>query len=454
MDPTTVGVIGLVLLIIVLFSRMPVGFVMALLGFLGYCYLRTPEAGMRLMVKDIFGIFGSYDLTVVPLFILMGQIAFHAGISRRLYDTAYTFLGHLPGGLAMATIGACAGFAAICGSTNAAAATMATVALPEMKRYKYSPELATGTVAAGGSLGILIPPSVIFIVYGIMTQQSIGKLFAAGILPGILLSVLFIVTIYIRVRLKPALGPPGPKTSFKEKVQSLTGVIEMLLIFILVMGGLFLGFFTPTEAGAAGAGITLLLAVGRRQLNWDDFLKAIWESVRISCMVLVIVAGATVFGHFLAITRIPFRLADWVAGLPFPPWAIMGVICCIYLIGGCFMDSLAMILLTIPIFYPVALKLGYDPIWFGVIIVLITEMGVITPPVGVNVYVVSGVAKDVPLEVIFKGILPLLGALIVCNIILIIFPQVALLLPEVIDLWGGVLREQMYIVWNAIAGIL
>jgi tripartite ATP-independent transporter DctM subunit len=430
MDPTTVGVIGLVVLVIALFSRMPVGFVMALIGFLGFSYLVSLEGGLRLFAKDIFVIFGSYSLTVIPLFILMGQIAFHAGISRRLYDSAYTFLGHFPGGLAMATIGACAGFAAICGSTNAAAATMATVALPEMKRYKYSMELATGSVAAGGSLGILIPPSVIFIVYGIMTEQSIGKLFAAGILPGILLSILFILTIYIRVRIKPVLGPPGPKTSLREKLQSLSGVIEMLLIFGLVMGGLFKGFFTPTEAGAAGAFITLMLAVGRRHISWEKFLVAIWESVRISCMVLVIVAGATVFGHFLAVTRIPYILADWVAGLPLPPWAIMGLIVSIYLIGGCFMDSLAMILLTIPIFYPVAVNLGYDPIWFGVIIVLITEMGVITPPVGVNVYVVSGVAKDVPLEVIFKGILPLLGALIVCNIILIIFPQIALFLPS------------------------
>jgi C4-dicarboxylate transporter DctM subunit len=430
MDPLTTGLIGLAILVILLFSRMPVGFVMALVGFLGFSYLVSLEGGLRIFAKDVFDIFGSYSLTVVPLFIFMGQIAFYAGISRRLYDSAYTFLGHFPGGLAMATIGACAGFAAICGSTNAAAATMASVALPEMRRYKYSPELATGTVAAGGSLGILIPPSVIFIVYGIMTEQSIGKLFLAGILPGILLSTLFILTIYIRVRLSPEMGPPGPKTSLGEKVRSLAGVIEMLLIFALVMGGLFFGFFTPTEAGAAGAFITLMLALVRRQLSWGGFLTALWESVRISCMVLVIVAGATVFGHFLAVTRIPYNLATWVAGLPLPAWAIMGVIVFIYLIGGCFMDALGMIMLTIPIFYPVAVTLGYDPIWFGVIIVLITEMGVITPPVGVNVYVVSGVAKDIPLEVIFRGILPLLGALILCNIILIIFPQIALFLPS------------------------
>jgi len=430
MDPTTVGLIGLVILIAVLFSRMPVGFGMALVGFVGFSYLVSLEAALRLLAKDFFATFSSYSLTVVPLFILMGQIAFHAGISRRLYDSAYTFLGSFPGGLAMATIGACAGFAAICGSTNAAAATMATVALPEMKRYGYNMELATGTVAAGGSLGILIPPSVIFIIYGIMTEQSIGKLFAAGILPGILLSMLFIFTIYARVRLKPTLGPPGPKTNLGEKARSLTGLLEMFLIFGLVMGGLFKGFFTPTEAGAAGAFITLMIAVGRREIRWEQFLMAIKESVRISCMIMVIVAGATVFGHFLAVTRIPYLTADWVAGLPLPPWAVMGVIIFIYLLGGCFMDSLAMILLTIPIFYPIAVNLGYDPIWFGVIIVLITEMGVITPPVGVNVYVVSGVAKDVPLEVIFKGILPLLGALIVCAIVLIIAPNIALFLPS------------------------
>jgi len=430
MSPTTVGLIGLGLLIIVLFSRMPVGFVMAIVGFTGFIYLVSFDAGIRLLAQDFFATFGSYNLSVVPLFIFMGQIAFHAGINRRLYDATYKFLGHFPGGLAMATIGACAGFSAICGSTNATAATMATIALPEMRRHNYSPELATGVVAAGGSLGILIPPSVIFIIYGIMTEQSIGKLFAAGILPGLLLAILFIATIYIQVRINPALGPVGPRTSVREKVRSLSGIIEMILIFALVMGGLFMGFFTPTEAGAAGAFITLMLAIVRGRIGWKQFWTAVLESVQTACMIMVIVAGATILGHFLAVTRIPYILATWVAGLPFPAWAVMGVIVLIYLLGGCFMDALGMILLTIPIFYPVAIELGYDPIWFGVVIVLITEMGVITPPVGINVYVVSGVAKDIPLETIFKGIFPLLVALIVCNIILIIFPQIALFLPN------------------------
>jgi C4-dicarboxylate transporter, DctM subunit len=429
MEPTTVGLIGLAVLVIVLFSRMPVGFVMALVGVVGFSYAVTWNAGLRMLAKDFYSIFGSYSLTVVPLFILMGQITFHAGISRRLFDTAYRFIGHLPGGLAMATVAACAGFAAICGSTNAAAATMASVALPEMKRYKYSMVLGTGTVAAGGSLGILIPPSVIFIVYGILTQQSIGKLFVAGILPGILLSIFFIAAIYIWVKITPAIAPRGEKATFREKMASLKGVVETLLLFALVMGGLFLGFFTPTEAGAIGAGGAIILGLATRRLSLNGLIQALMESTRISCMVMVIVAGATMFGHFLAITRIPYILATWVSELALPHGAIMTFIIFLYLVGGCFIDALALILLTIPIFYPVVIDMGYNPIWFGVIIVIVTQMGVITPPVGVNVYVVSGVVRDVPLEAIFKGALPFLFALILLSLLLIPFPQIALFLP-------------------------
>lgn len=330
----------------------------------------------------------------------------------------------------MATVGACAGFSAISGSTNATAATMATVTLPEMKRYKYDLGLATGTVAAAGSLGILIPPSVVFIVYGILTEQSIGKLFAAGIFPGILLSILFLMVIYLRVLKNPNLAPPGPNTSLKEKLTSFAGILETLIIFSMVMGGIFFGIFTPTEAAAAGAFLTLLLAIIRRQITWDGFVQSIASTTRISCMVMVIVAGAVLFGHFMAVTRVPYDLANWVSNLPLPKHAIMGVIILVYLFGGCFMDALAMIMLTVPIFFPVAQTLGFDPIWFGVVIVLITEMGVITPPVGVNVYVVYGVAKDVPLEVIFRGVLPMLIALLACNLILLIFPEIALFLPN------------------------
>ncbi len=402
---------------------------MAAIGFIGFGYLVSFDAAMNLLAVDLFEVFGSYNLTVIPLFILMGQIAFHSGISSRLFNTAYKFIGHWPGGVAIATIGACTGFSAISGSTNATAATMAAVALPEMRKYHYNDKLATGVVAAGGSMGILIPPSVIFILYGIMTEQSIGKLFMAGIIPGLLLTILFIIAVVIWTKANPALAPKGPRTSLKEKARSLFGLIETIILFIIVMGGLFLGFFTPTEAGAIGAFGALVIAMARRNLPLNRFRQALYETTRISCMILVIVAGATIFGHFLAVTRIPFDIANWIVGFDLPSWAIMGLIIMVYLIGGCFIDALALIMLTVPIFYPVVNTLGYDPMWFGVIIVLITQIGVITPPVGINVYVVSGVAHDVPLHVIFKGVFPFLIALILGSLVLIPFPQIALFLP-------------------------
>lgn len=432
MSPTIIGLIGLFLLFTLIFTRMPVGFLMGMLGLAGFAWIVSPEAGFSMVAKDIFSIFSSYNLTVVPLFIFMGQIAFHSGISRRLFDTAYAWIGHLPGGLAIATIGACAGFSAICGSTNATAATMAAVTLPEMKRFNYKPSLATGVVAAGGSLGILIPPSVIFIVYGILTEQSIGKLFIAGIVPGILLTLFFVAAILIWTRLNPELGPRGPKTTLKEKIRSLGGVLETLALFVMVMSGLFAGIFTPTEAGGIGAAGTLLLSLITRTLNWKGFTDALMETTRISCMIMVIVAGATIFGHFLAVSRIPFDIASWIAHFDLHPWLIMLLIIAVYIAGGCFIDSLALIMLTIPIFYPVITHLGFDPIWFGVIVVLITQIGVITPPVGINVYVVSGVARDVPLEVIFRGVVPLLIALIALTLILIPFPQIVLFLPSLL----------------------
>jgi len=429
MTPTITGLLGIVLLLVVIFLRMPVGFAMAIVGFLGFGSLISFDAAMNLIAKDVFSVFGSYNLSVIPLFVLMGQVAFHAGISRRLFNAAYKWIGHLPGGLAIATVGACAGFAAICGSTNATAATMASATLPEMKRYHYHPEIATGVVAAGGSLGILIPPSIIFIVYGIMTEQSIGKLFMAGFLPGLLLATLFIVAIVIWTTLRPDIGPPGPRTTLSEKMTSLWGVTETLALFIMIMGGLFFGIFTPTEAGAVGAFGTVLLAVARRTIPWKGFTTSLLETTRLSCMILVIVAGATIFSHFLAVTRIPFDIATWITGLNVPRSVVMLMIILVYLVGGCFIDALALIMLTVPIFYPVIQTLGYDPIWFGVIIVLVTQIGVITPPVGINVYIVSGVARDVPLHVIFKGVMPLLLALVIGTLALIPFPQIALFLP-------------------------
>ncbi len=429
MTPTLIGITGILILVALIFLETPVGFAMAIVGLGGFGYIINFDASLNMLAKDLFQVFGSYNLTVIPLFILMGQVAFHAGISSRLFHAAYKFMGHWPGGLAIATIGACAGFSAICGSTNATAATMASVTYPEMKKYGYKDNLSTGVIAAGGSLGILIPPSVIFIIYGIMTEQSIGKLFMAGILPGILLTVLFILSIIIWVTLNPELAPKGPASSLKEKIQSLYGLIETLVLFIMVMGGLFFGLFTPTEAGAVGAFGTIVISLIRRQIGFSDIIQSLLETTRISCMILVIVAGATVFGHFLAITRIPFDIANWVAGLNLPPFAIMGLIILVYLAGGCFIDALALIMLTVPIFFPVISSLGYDPIWFGVIIVLVTQIGVITPPVGINVYVVKSVAREVPLQTIFQGIVPLLIALLVATVILIPFPQIATFLP-------------------------
>ena len=433
MTPTEAGIYGFIVLVALMFLKIPVGFVMALVGLLGFAFLVSWDAALNLMAQDFSAIFGSYNLTVIPLFVLMGQLAHHSGMSGRLFHAAYRFLGTLPGGLAVATIGACAGFSAICGSTSATAATMAAVALPEMKKYNYDPALATGVVAAGGSLGILIPPSTIFIVYGIMTEQSVGKLFLAGVMPGILMTILFIVTVFIWTWNRPDLAMPGARFTLREKIASLAGVVETLILFVAVMGGLFIGFFTPTEAAAIGAFGTLLIAVVGRHLSWKGFTQSLVETTRVSCMILVIVAGATVFGHFLAVTRIPFDVGNWVMGLQMPPWAVMGLIILVYLLLGCLMDSLAMIMLTIPIFFPVITALGYDPIWFGVIIVLVTGMGVITPPVGINVYVVAGVARDVPLHVIFRGALRLLAAQVVTALLLILFPQIALWLPAMMQ---------------------
>jgi tripartite ATP-independent transporter DctM subunit len=432
MTPVQVGILGCAMLLVLLAASMPVAFAMAVVGVVGFAILVNPTAALSMITADLYETLSSYSLTVIPLFVFMGQLAFHVGISRRLFNTAYQWMGALPGGLAMATVGACTAFGAICGSGPATAATMASVALPEMRRYKYSMELGSGAVAAGGSLGMLIPPSVVFIVYAIMTEQSIGKLFIAGILPGLMIAAMFCLTIYINCKRNPHLGPAGPRTTWRQKFVSLAGVSETLVLFIIVMGGMFLGYFTPTEAAAIGAAGSLAIAACRRQLTWKILLRSLMETTRTSCMVMTIVAGAVMFGHFLAITRIPFELATWLGGLPLPGWMILCMIIFFYLLSGCFVDALALILLTIPIFYPVITKLGYDPIWFGVIIVVVTQMGVISPPVGVNVYVVSGIERDIPLTTVFKGAMPFLWTLIVAAGILLAFPQISLFLPGLV----------------------
>ena len=430
MTPEQIGIVGCVALVVLLCSSVPVAIAMAVVGFVGFAVVVNPHAAVSVLTFDLYKTFASYSLTVIPLFVLMGQVAFHGGISRRLFDSAYHWLGPLPGGLAMATVGACTAFGAICGSGPATTATMAAVALPEMRRYKYSMELACGVVASGGTIGMMIPPSVVFIVYAIMTEQSIGKLFISGILPGILTALLFCVVIYLMCLRRPELGPRAPSTSWKAKVLSLRGMWETLVLFAVVMGGMFYGFFTPTEGAAIGAAGTILITVLKRNLSFKMLVQSFKETLRTSCMVMIIVAGAVVFGHFLAVTRIPFALATWLGGLALPGWIVMGLIVIFYLIAGCFVDALALVLLTIPIFYPVVTNLGFDPIWFGVMIVLVTQMGVVTPPVGVCVYVVSGMERDVPLETIFRGSMPFLVAMIVVAILLILVPDIALILPR------------------------
>jgi len=434
MNPTLIGIIGIIVMVLVFLSRMPVAYVMAMIGYIGFSIMISGQGGLNLLSRNIYDVFASYGLTTIPLFILMGQLAFNSGISRRLYDTGYKYLGSTRGGLAMATVSACTAFGAVCGSSPATAATMATVGLPEMKRYNYADELATGAVASGGGLGMIMPPSVVLIVYGILTEQSIGALFVAGVFPAILVTLLFICSIYITCYITPEQGPPGESFSWNEKIKSLLGMGETLAVFILVMGGLVMGIFTPTEAAAVGSFGVLVVSLIRRQLTWDGFVKSLYETLGTSCMVMLLIAGAVVFGKFLAVTRIPFDIANWVGGFDLPPYMIMAIIIGIYFLGGCFMDALAFVTLTVPIFFSVVMALGYDPIWFGIIIVMVTEMGVITPPVGINVYVVFGVAQrvigEVPLESIFKGIFPFLIAVIIGVIILMFFPQIILFLPN------------------------
>ncbi|MBN1685045.1 MAG: TRAP transporter large permease [Spirochaetales bacterium] len=427
MTPLQIGILGCGILIVLLFTSMPVAFALIAAGLAGFAMIVTPSAALSMVVADLYDTFSSYSLTVIPLFVFMGQVAFHAGISRRLFQAAYNWIGHLPGGLAMATVGACAGFGAICGSGPATAATMASVALPEMRRYGYSDELAGGTVAAGGGLGMLIPPSVVFIVYALMTEQSIGELFLAGIVPGILISFLFCCSIFVRCSLNKKLGPPGPKTSWKIRLKSLVNVIETVALFVVVIGGMFIGLFTPIEAAAVGAAGSLLVAAVKGKLNLQMLKKVLFETVRTSSMVFFIVAAAVVFGRFLAVSQIPFALANWFTNLPLPGWAVMFLVILFFLLAGCFIDALALVLLTIPIFYPVIVQLGFNPIWFGVIVVIITQMGVITPPVGVNVYVVSGIERDIPLQSIFKGALPFLLMLVLAAVILVFIPGLTLL---------------------------
>ncbi|MFC1863606.1 TRAP transporter large permease [Thermodesulfobacteriota bacterium] len=429
MTTLTVGFIGIGILFIFLFMGMPIGIAMGMVGFAGFAFLRGLDSALGVLITVPYRTFASYDFSVVPLFILMGAFCFHAGLSKDLYNTVYRWLGHFRGGLALATVGACAGFAAVSGSSVATAATMGTVALPEMERHNYDPALATGSVAAGGTIGILIPPSVGLIVYGIIAEQSIGRLFLAGFIPGVLEAVFYIITIFIICRINPRLGPPGPRASWVERMVALKNTWVILLLFLLVLGGIYFGVFTPTEAAGVGAFGAFIFALLRGKLNRQALKDSLFETLRNTAMILIIVLGALILGYFLAVSRLPFILADTIVGLEMNRYIILIFILAFLLFLGTVIDAPAMILLITPIFYPVAVTLGFDPIWFGIIVVRMCEMALITPPVGLNVFVIKGVAPDVPMYTIFKGIIPFLIA-DVCHVtLLIVFPQLSLFLP-------------------------
>jgi tripartite ATP-independent transporter DctM subunit len=431
-DPVVVAGLGLAVMFVLMLLDMPIAFAMLLAGVLGNAYLISVDAATHLLATNVWEQFSSYGLSVVPLFVLMGQFAYRAGITERLYDAAYKWVGRLPGGLAGTTIAACAGFSAICGSNSATTATMGTIALPEMRRYRYAPALSAGAVAVGGTLGVVIPPSVVLIVIAVQTEQSLLRLFLAAIVPGLILTLLFLATVLVLCLRRPELGPLGPATTLREKIVSLSGVVETLILFMLVIGGLYLGWFTPTEAGAAGAFGALVIGLVRRRLSRRDLVQSVAETLRISAMVVLLITGAVLFGRFLTVSRLPFELADWAAALPVWPGAILIVVLLIYIVGGMLMDALGFLVVTIPIFFPLAAQLGYDPVWYTVVLTIVTTMGAVTPPVGVNVFIVSGLAPDIPMHTIFRGVGYFMAAYALCIAFMWLFPGTVLYLPQLL----------------------
>jgi tripartite ATP-independent transporter DctM subunit len=432
MNEITAGILGICILMATFLTGIELAYGMAIIGFIGLGYLGSWSAASNMLVKDLFETFTSYGFTVIPLFILMGQVASNSDIAKKLYNSAEKFVGHIPGGLAMTTVAGATLFKAMCGSTLATCATFAGIAIPEMARLGYSKKLSTGVVASVGTLGMLIPPSVPLMIYGLITEQSIGQLFLAGIIPGLLISLLFIFVIYGWVRIDPSIAQRAPKSTWKERLKSSPEFLWVGIIFFVVIGGLMKGWFSPTEAGSIGTGAVLLLAYARRAFPFGKLTKAFEESLRTACMVLFLIGGSVVFGHFLAVTGIPFIAADWISGLPYNKNIIMVLIILIYLIGGSIIDDLAFMILATPIFYPAVLKMGFDPIWFGIMIAITLMIGVIIPPVAISVFVVKNITGE-PFNVIYAGVLPFLLSLFACAGLLFAFPEIALFLPRALQ---------------------
>lgn len=433
MSPPVTGILGVGLMLVLMAFGMPIGLAMALAGFLGTVYVMGWEVGLSTIGIVPYATASSYLLTTVPLFILMGQLAFVSGISSDLFEAAYRWIGKLRGGLAIATIGSCAVFSAACGSSSATAAAMGTIALPEMNKHGYRRDFSTGTVAVGGTLGILIPPSIPLIIYGVITEESIGKLFIAGVIPGIILAFLYAIVAIGWVSFNPRIAPPA-KVSFtwKQRLTSLLKIWGFGVLIFLVLGGIWLGWFTTTEAASIGAAGAFLITFAKGRLSRSNLLASLKETGAITCMVFTIVIGAMIFSYFLAVTRLPMTLAELLVGASVDRYVILAAILMLLAILGCFMDATSMILLTTPILFPVVTGMGFDPIWFGIIMTIAVEAAVITPPVGMNVFVIAGIAKDVPVDQIFRGVIPYLVALAICLVIMIAFPQTALYLPGLI----------------------
>ena len=431
MDPMVVGILGIVMLLILFFLGVPIGFAMAIAGVIGFAYVVSPSAALHLISTDIFANLNSYSFSALPMFILMGSMAFAAGIGRRAYDAVYILMGQLRGGLLVATSVASAIFGAVCGSGAATNVAIGKIALPEMKKRGYNQALSLGCVACSGTIGFMIPPSSVFIIYGILTEQSIGKLFIAGILPGVLITGLFAATALAICWIRPSYGPAGERTTTKQKLRSLLGLADAGVLFLLVMGGLFAGWFSPTSAGAVGAAGAVVIGLLRRELTWAKLTESLRESLRLTCMIFMLIIGAMIFGHFITASGLSESLIEWVKTSGMSPLGIVAFVGVLFFILGCFIDITPILLLLVPLFYPLIVASGYDVVWFGVIVVALCMIGIVTPPVGTNIYVTKGLTGgEASLGTVIKGVLIFLIPLVVALIILIAFPEISLFLPR------------------------
>ena len=430
MSPVTIGLVGIVVLLGLLAIRMPVGIALIVVGLVGFAAVAGWDAALGLLGASPFEHSFNYELSVIPLFVLMGNFAMVSGMSGDAYTAGQRWVGHWRGGLASATVVACSVFAAVSGSSVASAATMGAVALPEMRRRGYDARLATGCVAAGGTLGILIPPSTGFVVYAILTEESIGRLFLAGFFPGLLLTALFVATISLLTRFRPDMGPAVARATFAERIDGLRQVSALVVMIVVTLGGIYVGVFTPTEAAAIGALFSIVLAFWRRRVTRSRFVDALLQTARTTSFVFLILIGAHLFSPFLAVAQISATISTFIENVDASPQMVLVMLLVLYIVLGTFLEGFAMLVLTLPIVFPVILDLGFDPIWFGVVMVIVLEMGLISPPVGVNVFVVKGIAEDVPMKDIFIGILPFWAAMLVCLVLLVAFPEIALFLPN------------------------